>query len=116
MSGFLVEALDQLSRADGVRGALLVSADDGLVVAEAAMEGIEAAPVAALAASLAGRLLKVAETAGQAPPALIHLEATEGGLFIAVGEGGLLLVAITTPDANAGEVRLALLDGAGRLS
>ncbi|MDZ4674354.1 MAG: roadblock/LC7 domain-containing protein [Gemmatimonadota bacterium] len=116
MRQFLTETLDQLTRADGVRGALLVAAEDGLVIAEAAMDGVEAAPVAALAASLAGRLLKVAETAGQAPPALIHLEATEGGLFIAIGESGLLLVAVTTADANAGEVRLALLDGAGRLS
>ncbi|MCL4866204.1 MAG: roadblock/LC7 domain-containing protein [Gemmatimonadales bacterium] len=116
MNRFLTETLDQVSRADGVRGARLVSAEDGLVVAEAAMEGIEAAPVAALAASLAGRLVQVAATAGQAPPALIHLEATEGGLFIAIGEAGLLLVAVTTADANAGEVRLALLDGAGRLS
>lgn len=116
MSRFLTEALDQLSRADGVRGALLVSAEDGLVIADTAMEGIEAGPVAALAASLATRLFKVAETAGQAPPALVHLEATEGGLFIAIGEGGLLLVAVTTADANAGEVRLELLDAAGRLS
>ena len=63
MSRYLAEALDQVSRADGVRGALLVSAEDGLVIAEAAMEGVEAAPVAALAASLAGRVVKVAETA-----------------------------------------------------
>lgn len=116
MNRYLAEALDQLSRADGVRGALLVSAEDGLVIAEAAMDGVDAAPVAALAASLASRLVKVAETAGQSPPALIHLQATEGGLFIAIGEAGLLLVAVTTADANAGEVRLALLDGAGRLS
>jgi hypothetical protein len=45
----------------------------------------------------------------------VHLEATEGALFIAVGEGGLLLVAVTAPDVNAGLVRLALLDAAGRL-
>lgn len=115
MTNFLTAVLDEASRTEGVRGALLVSAEDGLVVAESAMEGLESAPVAALAASLTGRLVRAAEAAGQSPPALVHLEATEGALFIAVGEGGLLLVAVTAPDVNAGQVRLALLDAAGRL-
>jgi len=116
MSGFLVEVLEEVCRTPGVRGALLASADDGLVVAESAMEGLDAAPVAALAASLATRLGQAAEAAGQARPALVHLEATEGALFIARGEGDLLLAAVTDPDVNAGLVRLALLDAAGRLA
>lgn len=115
MTRFLVEVLEEVSRIAGIRGALLVSAEDGLVVAETAMEGVESAPVAALAASLVARLGRAAQAAHQAPPALAHLEATEGGLFIAIGEGGLLLVAVATPDANAGQIRLALLDAAGRL-
>lgn len=116
MNSFLVEVLEAICRTEGVRGALLVSAEDGLVVAEAAMEGVDAAPVAALAASLATRLAQATEAAGQSQPALIHLEATEGALFIASGEGGLLLVAVTEPDVNAGLVRLALLDAAGQLA
>ncbi len=49
-------ALDLITRVRGVRGAMLVSADDGIVVAEQLMEGIKGSAVAALAASLAGRL------------------------------------------------------------
>lgn len=115
MTPFLATVLEGVSRAAGVRGALLVSAEDGLVVAESAMEGLESASVAALAGSLAIRLLRAADAAGQSPPALIHMEATEGALFIAVAEGGLLLVAVTAPDVNAGQVRLLLLNAAGQL-
>lgn len=115
MTAFLTTVLDGVSRTAGVRGALLVSAEDGLVVAESAMDGLDSASVAALAGSLANKLVRAAAAAGQAPPALIHLEATEGALFIAVGEGGLLLVAVAAPDVNAGQVRLLLLDAAGRL-
>lgn len=116
MTTFLEGVLTEVCRAEGVRGALLVSAEDGLVVAESAMDGLDAAPVAALAASLAARLAGTTTALGQPPPALISLEATEGGLVIAGGEGGLLLVAVTEPDANAGMIRLALLDAAGRLA
>lgn len=116
MTGFLQEVLEGVSRTAGVRGALLVSAEDGLVVAESALEGLEAGPVAALAASVAGRLADAVGELGEAPPTLIQLEATEGALMIAAGEGELLLVAVTEPDANAGLVRLALLDAAGRLA
>src|SRR5256885_1601186 len=41
-------ALGQITRVAGVRGAMLVSADDGLVVAEHLMEGIRGPAVAAL--------------------------------------------------------------------
>ena len=47
--------LDSITRVRGVRGAMLVASDDGLVVAEQLMEGIKGPAVAALAASLAGR-------------------------------------------------------------
>jgi len=115
MSQFLTDVLDTVCRTPGVRGALLVSKEDGLMVAEAAMEGLESASVAALAASLATRLGRASAAAGQPDPTLIHLEATEGALFIAAGDAGLLLVAVAEPDVNAGLLRLALLDAAGRL-
>lgn len=116
MTPFLEAVLDEVCRAEGVRGALLVSAEDGLAVAESAMDGFEAAPVAALAASLAGRLGRTTTALGESAPTLITLEATEGGLMVATGDAGLLLVAVTDPDANAGMIRLALLDAAGRLA
>lgn len=116
MTAFLQEVLNGVCRTEGVRGALLVSAEDGLVVAEAAMEGLEAAPVAALAASMANRLAATCAALGEPPPTLAQLEATEGTLLLAAGEAGLLLVAVAEPEANAGLIRLALLDAAGRLA
>lgn len=116
MTTFLDDVLEGVCRTAGVRGALVVSAEDGLVVTEAAMEGLDAAPVAALAASVAGRIATATTVLGESPPTLIQLEATEGALLIATGEGGLLLVAVAEPDANAGLIRLALLDAAGRLA
>lgn len=116
MTRFLETVLDDLCRTDGVRGAVLVSAEDGLVVAEAAMEGLEVEPVAALAASLAARLAQAVGVLEAAEPSLLLLDATDGSLLIARGQGELLLVAVTEPDANTGLVRLALLDAAGRLA
>lgn len=116
MTSFLEGVLVEVCRVEGVRGALLVSADDGLVVAESAMDGLDAGPVAALAASLAGRLAGTTTALGEPPPTLIALEATDGGLVVATGDVGLLLVAVTDPDANAGMLRLALLDAIGRLA
>ncbi len=57
-------ALDLITRVRGVRGAMLVSGDDGIVVAEQLMEGIKGAAVAALASSLAARLRRAMEAAG----------------------------------------------------
>ena len=49
------DALDLITRVPGVRAAMLVSGDDGLIVAEQLMEGVKGSAVAALAASLATR-------------------------------------------------------------
>ena len=50
------DALDRVTRVPGVRGALVVAAADGLVVAEQLMDGVDGQAVAALAGSLIGRL------------------------------------------------------------
>src|SRR5438046_508514 len=57
-------SLDLVTRVRGVRGAMIVSSDDGLVVAEHLMEGIKGSAVAALAASLANRLRRAMAAAG----------------------------------------------------
>ena len=44
----IVGSLESITRVRGVRGAMVVSADEGLVVAESAMEGIDGAEVDAL--------------------------------------------------------------------
>src|SRR4051812_28605115 len=56
--------LDQLTRLRGVRGALLVAGEDGLIVAEAVMEGIKGNAIAALTGSLARRMRRAADAAG----------------------------------------------------
>jgi len=108
------QALDQITRVPGVRGAMLVSGDDGLVVAEHLMEGIRGPAVAALAASLATRLRRAMEAAGAGTGQFWQLLCEGGGLLVVPGAsgGGILIVAITAPDVNAGLVRLELLRAA----
>ena len=108
-------ALDLITRVRGVRGAMLVSADDGLIVAEQLMEGIKGSAVAALAASLAGKLRRAMGAAGTGTSVFWHLQAEQGALLVVPGgnaEGGILVVAVAEPDVNIGLVRLELLRAA----
>lgn len=105
-------ALDLITRVRGVRGAMLVSAEDGIVVAEQLMEGIKGAAVAALAASVTSRLRRAMEAAGVGASLFWHLQADEGALLVVPTAGGILVVAVAEPDVNVGLVRLELLRGA----
>ena len=110
-------ALDLITRVRGVRGAMLVSADDGLVVAEQLMEGIKGSAVDALAESLAGKLRRAMGAAGTGTSVFWHLQAEQGALLVVPGggvnsEGGILVVAVAEPDVNIGLVRLELLRAA----
>ena len=108
-------ALELVTRVRGVRGAMLVSADDGLVVAEQLMEGIKGSAVAALAASLAGRLRRAMEAAGIGASVFWHLQGEKGALLVVptgTNGGGILVVAVAEPDVNIGLVRLELLRAA----
>ena len=112
------KTLDLITRVRGVRGAMLVSTDDGLVIAEQLMEGIKGSAVAALAASLAGRLRRAMDAAGTGASVFWHLQAEQGALLVVPGGGnngelgGILVVAVTEPDVNIGLVRLELLRAA----
>lgn len=112
------KALDMITRVRGVRGAMLVSADDGLVVAEQLMEGIKGPAVAALAASLAGKLRRAMDAAGTGMSVFWHLQAEQGALLVVPSgnEGGILVVAVAEPDVNIGLVRLELLRAAEALA
>jgi predicted regulator of Ras-like GTPase activity (Roadblock/LC7/MglB family) len=107
--------LDRVTRVPGVRGALLASAGDGLVVAEQLMDGVDGRAAAALAGALVGRLLRTTAAAGLESPLFVHLRAEEGSLLAALATGDLVLVAMVGPDANIGLARLEMLDAAGRL-
>ena len=107
------EALTDITRIPGVRGALVVSREDGLVVADALMEGVDGNAVAALAASLAARMRGVTTVLGQPEPVLLVLGGTEGILLLAPGLSGLLLVAVAGAEVNVAELRLGVLAAAG---
>jgi predicted regulator of Ras-like GTPase activity (Roadblock/LC7/MglB family) len=112
MTAAFRQVLDLITRVRGVRGAMLVSGDDGLVVAEQLVEGIKGTAVAALAASLAGRLRRAMEGAGIGASVFWHLQAEHGALLVVPAASGILVVAVTEPDVNVGLVRLELLRAA----
>lgn len=107
-------ALESITRVRGVRGAMLVSLSDGLVIAESSMEGVDGAPVAALTASLAGRMRRATEAAGRRAPSFIHLQAAAGTVLAVPSSEDLLVVAIGDPDLNVGLARLEMLHAAER--
>lgn len=109
-------ALEPITRVRGVRGAMIVSATEGILVAEAVMEGVNAQAVAALAAGLAARLRRATDAAGRGAPVFIHLEAEAGAILAVPGERDLLVVAVTQADVNVGLVRLELRRAADRLA
>jgi predicted regulator of Ras-like GTPase activity (Roadblock/LC7/MglB family) len=108
-------ALDRVTRVPGVRGALVVSAADGLVVAEQLMDGVDGQAAAALTGSLVGRLARTAESAGMRPPSFVHLRGDAGSVLAAPGPADLVLVAVVGPDANLGLARLEMVEAAGHL-
>jgi predicted regulator of Ras-like GTPase activity (Roadblock/LC7/MglB family) len=102
-------ALDSVTRIRGVRGALVVTGDDGMIVAEALMEGVRGSAIAALAASIALRFGNAAQTTGVGAPHFYHLQAAEGTLLVLPGATGVLVVVIGDPEMNVGLVRLEML-------
>lgn len=115
MAGAWEDLLRAVTRVAGVRGALVMSADDGLLVAETAMTDLETADVAALAAALVTRAARTCDAIEPSIPRLLHLEASAGAILAAAGPTPLWLVAVTTPDAEFGKLRLLLGDLAGVL-
>jgi predicted regulator of Ras-like GTPase activity (Roadblock/LC7/MglB family) len=101
--------LDQVTRVRGVRGALLVAGEDGLVVAEAVMEGVRANALAALTGSLTRRIRRTADAAGVGFPQFLHLQAGRGTICAVPAADGTLVVALADSEVNVGMLRLALL-------
>ncbi len=112
VSAHLQRALGAVTRVRGVRGALIVSRDDGLVVADALMEGIRGNAVAALAASLIRRVGEAVRASGAGTPQFLHLEATGGALLAAAAGDEMLVVAVTEVGVNVGLVRLEMIRAA----
>jgi predicted regulator of Ras-like GTPase activity (Roadblock/LC7/MglB family) len=107
--------LDRITRIPGVKGALIASTVDGLVIAEQLMDGIDGRAAAALTGSLVSRLGRTVESAGVGAPVFLHLRGEEGSILAAPGAQDLVLVAVVGPAANLGLARLEMIDAAGRL-
>lgn len=108
--------LREVTAIQGVRGAAIVSVEDGLVVAEAAMEQLDGADVAALVAALVARSGRVTRALRTQPPRLVHLAGESGTLLGVLAESPLWLVALAEPGAEVGRLRLLLGDLAGAVA
>jgi predicted regulator of Ras-like GTPase activity (Roadblock/LC7/MglB family) len=100
--------LDQITKVRGVRGALLVAAEDGIVVAETVMGGIRSSAVAALVGSLVRRIRRAADSVQIGFPEFVHLQTAGGALCAVPVPDGMLLVAVADTEVNIGLLRLAL--------
>jgi predicted regulator of Ras-like GTPase activity (Roadblock/LC7/MglB family) len=109
-------ALERVTQVPGVRGSLLISGTDGLVVAERLMDGIDGRAIAALAGSLVQRLGRATQGAGMRIPTFVHLRGNAGSVMAASGRNDLVLVALAGVDANLGLARLEMLDAVGSLT
>ncbi|MGH7593820.1 MAG: roadblock/LC7 domain-containing protein, partial [Gemmatimonadales bacterium] len=79
------DALRELTGVAGVLGALIISTDDGLVVAETAMDGLATGDVAALAAALVSRAVRCTDAMAAEAPSSLHLVAEHGALLAVAG-------------------------------
>jgi predicted regulator of Ras-like GTPase activity (Roadblock/LC7/MglB family) len=107
-----MRALDRISRVRGVRGSLFVAADDGLVVAQLLMEGVNGKAVAALAASLARKVGGASGATGAGRVQFAQLGAEGGTLLVARAAPDLLVVALAEPRVNIGLCRLEMVRAA----
>jgi predicted regulator of Ras-like GTPase activity (Roadblock/LC7/MglB family) len=115
MSRGYAEVIEPITRLRGVSGAMVVSAEDGLIVAESLMEGVPGDAVAALAASLTRRLETAIEATGHEAPSFFHLQASRGALLVVPASSELLLVAVADSQVNAGLARIEMLQAVGHL-
>lgn len=100
--------LESLTGIPGVRGAMLANRDEGIVVAEAVMEDVDSGALAALASSLARRLDTAARAAKGGAAGFLHLQATNGALFVVPAGSEMLLIVIADKGVNVGRARLEM--------
>ncbi len=113
----LSEVVATLSHLPGVVVAMVVGANDGLIVETSGIKGGAAEDkdprkhTAALAAYLYSKATRAADAARLGTPAFMRLEAEQGHICV-VGARDVVLVTIVTPDANLGRVRLDMMTAA----
>jgi len=116
MTGSYGAMLDSLTRLRGIRGAMVVSVEDGLVVADSLIAGMKGPPLAALSATLTARVTELTGSSGYGLPRFLHLEGSDGALLIAPAGSDLLLVAVAGRDVPLGLLRLEMLRMAEQLT
>jgi predicted regulator of Ras-like GTPase activity (Roadblock/LC7/MglB family) len=102
------DLLDRVTRVRDVSGAFIVSAEDGLVVADSFMEGVRGNAVAALAASLFTRFRNASRASGGGVPKFLHLQADHGALVAMPGTDDVIVVAVADAGVNIGLLRLEM--------
>lgn len=102
------EVMERLTAIHGVRGAMLATRADGIVVAESVMDNVDGAALAALASSLSRRLEAACEAAQGGEVGFLHLQATGGALLLMPLGAELLLVVIADRRLNVGRARLEM--------
>jgi predicted regulator of Ras-like GTPase activity (Roadblock/LC7/MglB family) len=112
VSGRFQGILDTITRVRGVRGAMIVACNDGLVVADSLMEGVRGNAVAALASSLIKHAANATAASGAGAPQFLHLQGSRGALLAVSGRSEILIVAVAEPSVNVGLVRLELIRAA----
>jgi len=107
--------LEAITRVRGVRGAMIVVWQDGLIVSESLMEGVRGNAVAALTSSVTKYAEKMMVASGMGRPQFLHLRASNGVLLVVATGSETLVVAIAEPSVNVGLVRLELIRAAEAL-
>lgn len=107
MSSFTA-LLDQVSRVPGVRGAMIVALEDGLIVEADVMIGVAGPTVAALVASLFRKARRSVLAARLGGVSYLQVDGEHGLLFAAAPPelGDLLLVVVAESHVNVGLVRI----------
>jgi predicted regulator of Ras-like GTPase activity (Roadblock/LC7/MglB family) len=108
MSEAYAGLLDRLARARGVRGSLIVSQRDGLVIDANLRIGQRGDSLAAFAATVYRKTRLGADAARLGATTFLQLDA-ERGHVCAAGREDLLIVVVTEPGANIGLIRVELL-------
>lgn len=115
MTSAMQQAVRELARLPGVRAAVWATEDDGLAAAAVATFDIDSDALAAFATSLLRRTRLAAEAAGYGRAEFLTLDATDGRVLVAAGQGTALVV-LTDRDGGVGLARVAMRRAMGALA
>ena len=112
MTPHIERLLDRITRVHGVRGALVVTSADGLIVADTVMNTVRREAAAPLAASLALRMTRACQAAGVGRQHFLHLQCVGGTLLAMPAGDDMVVVVVGERNLNVGLVRLEMQQAA----